>query len=157
MSITVRRATQTDAALIATLIADVQELHAAALPRQFKPVEKVSYAKDAAAILARPERLVFLAYVGEEPAGFIHAEAIRQPETSLLQAQQTLYIHAISVRPDYRRRGVGGALIEALRGAGQSLRIERLGLNVWAFNEPARAFFRRQGFTVCCEWLCDRE
>jgi len=157
VSITVRRATTKDAALIATLIADVQELHAAALPRQFKPVDKVSYAKDAAALLAKPEKLIFIAYVGEAPAGFIHAEAIRQPETSLLRAQQTIYIHAISVRPDYRRRGVGSALIEALRAAGQMLRIERMGLNVWMFNEPARQFFRRQGFTACCEWLCDRE
>lgn len=157
MSITVRRATRNDAALIATLIADVQVLHAAALPRQFKPVDKVSYAKDAAAILAEPERLVFIAYVGDDVAGFVHAEMIRQPETSLLYAQQTLYIHAISVRLIYRRRGVGSALMDAVRAAGQSLRIERVGLNVWAFNEAARQFFRRRGFTVCCEWLCDRE
>lgn len=157
MSITVRRATTRDAALIATLIADVQALHAAALPGRFKPVGKASYAKDAAAALANPERLVFIACVGDEPAGFIHAETIRQPETSLLHAQQTLYIHAISVRPAYRRRGVGSALMEALRAAGKSMRIEQVGLNVWTFNEAARAFFRRQGFTACCEWLCDRE
>jgi ribosomal protein S18 acetylase RimI-like enzyme len=157
VSITVRRATRKDAALIATLIADVQELHAAALPRQFKPVGKVSYGRDAASALAEPEKLIFIAYVADEPAGFIHAEIIRQPETSLLYAQQTLYIHAISVRQTYRRRGVGRALMEALRAAGQSLRIERLGLNVWTFNDAARQFFHRQGFTPCCEWLCNRE
>ena len=157
MSITVRRANRNDAALIATLIADVQALHAAAMPQRFKPVGKVSYAKDAAAVLAKPERLVFVAYVGEEPAGFVHAEMIRQQEPALLHAQQTLYIHAISVRPTYRRRGVGSALIEALRAAGKSLRIEQLGLNVWTFNEAARQFFRRHGFTVCCEWLSNRD
>jgi len=157
MSVTVRRATRKDAALIATLIADVQELHAAALPRYFKPAGKISYAKDAAAALANPERLVFIAHVGDDPVGFVHAEMVRQPETSLLYAQQTLYIHAISVRPSYRRRGVGSALMAALRAAGHSLRIERLGLNVWTFNDAARQFFRRQGFMLCCEWLCDRE
>ena len=157
MSITVRRTTTKDAALIATLIADVQALHAAALPRQFKPVGKVSYAEDAAAVLAMPERLIFIAYAAEEPAGFVHAEIIHQPETSLLYAQQTLYIHAISVRRSCRRRGVGSALVAALRAAGKSMRIERFGLNVWLFNEAARQFFRRQGFMTCCEWLCDRE
>lgn len=157
MSITVRRATTQDAALVATLLADVQALHAAALPRQFKPVDKVSYAKDAAAALAKPEKLIFIAYVADEPAGFIHAEAIRQPETALLCAQQTLYIHAINVRPSYRRRGIGTALVEALRAAGKSMRIERLGLNVWSFNEAARQFFRDQGFTVRCEWMCDQD
>jgi hypothetical protein len=31
------------------------------------------------------------------------------------------------------------------------MRIERLVLDVWTFNEAARAFFRRQGLTACCE------
>src|ERR1051326_7977246 len=178
VSITVRRATTKDAALIATLIADAQELHVAALPRYSKsgdqaasaeegdagevhqaaevrvcvrPVDKVGSAGDAAEVLAKPERLVFIACVGVEPAGFVHAEMIYQPETSLICEQHTLYIHAISVRPDYRRRGVGSALMAAVRGAGQSLRIEGLVLDVWIFNEAARQFFRRQGLTACCE------
>lgn len=151
MSITVRRATTKDAALIATLIADVQELHAAALPRYFKPVDKVCYAEDAAEVLAKPERLVFIACVGDEPAGFVHAEMIYQPETSLICEQHTLYIHVISVRPNYRRCGVGSALMAAVRGAGQSLRIEGLVLDVWIFNEAARQFFRRHGLVASCE------
>jgi ribosomal protein S18 acetylase RimI-like enzyme len=151
MSIAVRRATTKDAALIATLIADVQALHAAALPRFFKPADKISYAADAAEVLANPERLIFIAYVADEPAGFIHAQMIHQAETSLICAQHTLYIHTISVRPNYRRRGVGSALMAAVRAAGKSMRIERLVLDVWTFNEAARAFFRRQGLTACCE------
>jgi ribosomal protein S18 acetylase RimI-like enzyme len=153
MSITVRRATRKDAALIATLITDVQAIHAAALPDRFKSADKISYAKDAAAILAKPQSLVFVADIGDEAAGYIHAEMISRPETSLLYAEKVIYIHAITVRPSYRRRGVGTALMEAVRATGQALRIELFTLNVWMFNEAARQFFRCHGFDACSELL----
>lgn len=156
MSIAVRRATTNDAALIATLIADVQALHAAALPRQFKPVGQVSYAKEAAAFLAKPESLVFIAEIADDPAGFVHAEMMRRPETSLLYAERVIFIHTITVRPSYRRGGVGTALMEAVRATGQTLRIELFTLHVWMFNEAARQFFRRQGFDACSELMCSR-
>lgn len=156
MSITVRRATKKDAALIATLVADVQALHAAALPGRFKAAVNVSYAKDAAAFLAKPESLVFIADVADDPAGYIHAEMISRPETSFLYAERVIFIHTITVRPSYRRRGVGTALMEAVRATGQALRIDLFTLHVWMFNEAARQFFRRQGFDACSELLCSR-
>jgi len=149
--ITVRRATKKDAALIATLVADVQALHAAALPGRFKPASKVLYVKDAAAALKRPQSFLFIAYVANDAAGFVHAEILRAPGTSLMYAQELLYVQAISVLPNYRRRGVGTALMAAVRDAGHSLKIDRLELNVWTFNEAARQFFRRHGFTPYCE------
>jgi ribosomal protein S18 acetylase RimI-like enzyme len=156
MPIAVRRATTKDAALIATLVGDVQELHAAALPRLFKPVGKVSFAKDAAAFLAKPESLVFIADVADDPAGFVHAEMTRRPETSLLYPDRVIFIHTITVRPSYRRRGVGTALMQAVRATGHALRIELFTLHVWMFNEAARQFFRRQGFEASSELMCSR-
>jgi GNAT superfamily N-acetyltransferase len=151
MSITVRRATKKDAALIAKLVTDVQALHAAALPGYFKPTGEVSYAKHAAAFLKKRQSLIFIAYVAGDPAGYLHAETMHQPETAGVYAHDMIYIHAISVRPIYHRRGVGSALMAAVRTAGQGLRIGRLALTVWTFNEAARQFFRHQGLTVYCE------
>jgi GNAT superfamily N-acetyltransferase len=152
VSIAVRRATRKDAALIAMLLADVQALHAAGLPGYFKPVDKVSYVKHVAAFLKNRQSLVFLAYIDDNPAGYIHAETMHQPETVALYAQDMIYIRAISVRPTYRRQGVGSALMASVRAAGRSLRIERLGLNVWTFNDASRQFFRHQGLVACCEY-----
>ena len=156
MSVTVRRATTKDAALVATLIADVQELHAAALPERFKLADTISYAKDAATFLARPETLVFIADVAADPAGYVHAEMINRPETSLLHAEKVIFIHTITVRPSFRRRGVGTALMQAVRATGQTLRVDLFTLHVWMFNEAARQFFRRQGFDACSELLYSR-
>jgi ribosomal protein S18 acetylase RimI-like enzyme len=156
MSITVRRANVDDAALIASLNADVQAVHAEVLPWRFKPSDGRAHASEAAAFLAKPESLVFIAEVAGEPAGYVHAEIIRRPETSLVHPYEAIYIHAISVRPTYRRRGVGSALIEAVRAAGRAAGIELLTLDIWAFNDTARQFFSRQGFGAYQEKLWRR-
>lgn len=50
------------------------------------------------------------------------------------------------VAPDWRRRGVGAALMdEALRWA-REMRVEKLALTVYPDNEAARALYRRFGF-----------
>jgi ribosomal protein S18 acetylase RimI-like enzyme len=157
MSIVVRRATVDDATLIAVLNADVQAVHAAALPWRFKPLSPDSLPHtEAAGWLGNPEGLVFIAEVAAEPAGYIYAEINRRPETSLTYAFTTIYIHHVSVRAIHRRKGVGTALIVTLRAAGRDLGIDALALDVWTFNEDARAFFRRHGFTAYNERLWNR-
>ena len=147
-----------DAELIASLNADVQAIHAAALPSRFKPASAEAFDRaETVDLLTDPANLVFIADVDGEPAGYAYAEIIRRPETSLVYAYEMIYIHHISVRPAHRRRGVGTALIETLHAAGRDLNIGQLALDVWLFNGGARAFFRRHGFAVDHERLvrCD--
>lgn len=150
----VRRATVDDAELIASLNADVQAIHAAALPSRFKAASAEAFDRaETVDLLTDPANLVFIADVDGEPAGYVYAEIIRRPETSLVYAYEMIYIHHISVRPAHRRRGVGTALIETLRAARRELNIGDLALDVWLFNDGARAFFRRHGFAVDHERL----
>ncbi len=67
-----------------------------------------------------------------------------------------VYLHHISVRPACSRKGVGEALIGAWRAAASELGITLLALDVWTFNEDARRFFRRHGFTAYNERLWNR-
>jgi ribosomal protein S18 acetylase RimI-like enzyme len=148
MTVVVRRATVDDAALIASLNADVQAIHVAAMPAHFKPASAGAFSRsEIVDLLTDRQNLVFIADIEGEPVGYAYAQIIRRPETSLVYAHDMIYIHHISVRPARHRRGVGSALIAALRAAGQDLGIGRLALDVWVFNDAARAFFRRQGFT----------
>ena len=89
-TVNVRRATAADAATISALNADVQAVHAAALPWLFKtPSAETFPPATAAAMLARDDVLVYLAYLGDAP----------------------------SVLPSLRGRGIGGALFGAVRQA----------------------------------------
>jgi ribosomal protein S18 acetylase RimI-like enzyme len=156
---TVRRATLADAEAVATLNADVQALHAEALPWRFKPPGPATFPPEAAAaLIARPENIIFVADIQMVAAtvGYIYAEVMRRPETPFTYAYETVYIHHISVRPEFREQDLGEALLNAVRAAAAERKIELITLDVWSFNASARAFFRRNGFTIFNERLWNR-
>jgi ribosomal protein S18 acetylase RimI-like enzyme len=157
MPIAIRQATTADAEIISALNADVQALHWSALPWRFKPPGPATFPPVAAAgLLAQPNHLVFIAEIDSRPVGYAYAELTRRPESSSRYAVDMVYIHHISVQPAHRKRGVGRALMDAVRSAASERGIDLLTLDVWTFNEDARRFFRRQGFTAYNERLWNR-
>jgi ribosomal protein S18 acetylase RimI-like enzyme len=156
MPIAIRRATTADAEIMSSLNADVQAVHSSALPSLFKPPGQETFPPAAAGLLAQPNHLVFIAEVDSLPLGYAYAEVIHRPENSSHYAHDMVYLHHISVRPAHRKRGLGRALMDAVRSAATERGIALVALDVWAFNEEARAFFRRQGFTSYNERLWNR-
>jgi ribosomal protein S18 acetylase RimI-like enzyme len=157
MATVIRQATAADAEIVSSLNADVQALHASALPWRFKPPSPETFPpSDAAALLAQPSNLVFVAEVDSLPVGYAYAEVIQRPEAPFHHAHEMVHLHHISVRPAHRRQGVGHALLDAVCLAGSQRGIELLTLDVWTFNEEARAFFHRHGFTSYIERLWNR-
>src|SRR4051812_33810175 len=83
------------------------------LPGWFKPPSASSFPpEEAAEPIEDPDCLGFLAEVGSVPAGYAYAEVIRRPEERWRQAFEMVYPEHISVRPEFRRKGVGAALID---------------------------------------------
>ena len=157
MAIAVRRATAADAEPVSALNADVQALHAAAMPQRFKsPGANTFQQSAAAALIARSGNLVFIAEADGEAVGYAYAEVVRRSETAFHHAYDSVYLHHISVTLSHRRLGAGAALLEAVRSAGRELGIDLLTADVWSFNEDARAFFRRHGLAPYIERLWNR-
>jgi diamine N-acetyltransferase len=154
MTIAVRRATAADAELVSALNADVQAIHAAVMPWRFKPPNPDTFpAREVVALLEKPESLMFLAHADGKPAGYAYAEVVHRPETSLTFAFEMVHIHHVSVGSEFRRQGAGTALLDAVRASGLELGIELFLLDVWAFNDDARTFFQRNGFSRYTERL----
>jgi ribosomal protein S18 acetylase RimI-like enzyme len=153
MPVAVRRATAADAELLSSLNAEVQALHAAALPGWFKPPEPQPSPPAMAGLVANPGNLVLVAEIDAVPAGYVHASVTRHAETPWRYAYEMIYLHQIGVRIAHRRQGVGAALIAAVRAEAASRNVALLGLDVWSFNGEARAFFQRQGFAPYNERL----
>jgi ribosomal protein S18 acetylase RimI-like enzyme len=158
MNIAVRRASEADAEALSLLNADVQGLHASALPERFKPPGSDTFPAAAArALLANPDNLVYIAETDSEPAGYVYAEVLHLPESQLRHAWSEVHLHHISVRPAHRRKGVASALLDSVRAAADDIGIGLVTLQVWSFNEEAQAFFRRQGFTPYMARLWNRQ
>jgi len=154
---TIRRAALGDAEAVSSLNADVQALHAEALPFRFKPPGPATFPPaEAAGLLGKPETIMFVAEMDAVPVGYIYAERMQRPETPFTYAHELVYIHHISVRPKFREKDMGEALLDAVRAAAAELKIELITLDVWSFNASARSFFRRNGFRIYNERLWNR-
>jgi len=154
---TIRPATAADAEAVAMLNAHVQALHAENLPWRFKPPGPASFPPSAAAaLIAKPETIFFVAEVGGATVGYVYAEIVRRPETPFQYALETVYIHHVSVAPKMRAKDIGEALLDAVRAEAARLKIELITLDVWSFNANARSFFRRNGFRIYNERLWNK-
>ena len=142
----VRRASLDDATTSTSLNADVQALHADALPWRFKPPasETLSHS-EIARLMSISAVTFFIADLDDDPAGYLLAEVCRRPETARTYAYDFLHVHHISVRPSRRNQGVGRALMDAAVALAREQCIDRLALDVWQFNSRAQAFFARYG------------
>ncbi len=154
MAIIIRTAVEQDAATLGALNADVQALHAAALPWLFKPPGPDRFSPAAVRdLLSEPGNLFFIAETGGAAAGYAYAQIMKMQETPFIYAHDRIHLHHISVRPEHRRHGVGSALIAAMRAAAAETGVKLIALDVWTFNDEARAFFRRHGFAAYNERL----
>ena len=74
---------------------------------------------------------------------------LRAPsENPVMRPVRIAFIEDICVHRDFRRRGIGKALLEAAREVARSHGAETLMLQVWAFNEAALRFYEAAGMRV---------
>jgi ribosomal protein S18 acetylase RimI-like enzyme len=144
----VRNASIDDLETILTLNGFVQRQHAEALPRLFRlPVESQQSVDAFSAILTSPDSLVLLAE-DAGPVGYLYAQFQSRPASWVQLASQVLYIQHMVIAPKFRRRGVGTLLLSGATESAHSRGINRVELDVWAFNSEARRFYAKHGFEV---------
>jgi len=79
---------------------------------------------------------VFVADLGDEPAGFVAIE----------ESDSSLRIEQLCVHPAHEEEGIGGQLLDWAEGYAISLGAGRLEIVVEAGNDRAVDFYRRRGF-----------
>jgi GNAT superfamily N-acetyltransferase len=84
----------------------------------------------------------------EEIVGF----ALFFPNYSTFLTQPGLYIEDIFVLPEYRRRGIGKALLLYIIQLASEREAGRLEWSVLDWNSPAIAFYEKMGATILKEW-----
>lgn len=92
--------------------------------------------KSVASELSNPLSLWLVAMEGERLAGYVGSQSV-EGETDMMN---------VAVHPDFRRRGVGEALVRALVTALAEKGIHSLTLEVRVSNEGALGLYRRLGF-----------
>lgn len=152
----VREAAPSDAPRIAELAQEVQTLHAAALPATFKPANADTFPPDVIRErMATPDHRFWVAVDGDDVVGYVYATVQLDPESPWRYATTIVMLDQMCVTARCRRRGVGRALVNAVHALAADVGAREVRLNVWTFNEAARAFYRRCGFEPMHErlWL----
>ncbi len=147
MSVRIRAATQADVAELVRLNGEVQGLHHAARPDDFKPSGDRHVAAWLESALGDPDVATWIAEDEHgRPIGYALLMLHERPETPFCPVRRICELDQIAVAAAHRRRGVGRALIEHALAEARRRGYPAVELNVWAFNEVARAMFERLGF-----------
>jgi ribosomal protein S18 acetylase RimI-like enzyme len=152
----IRFAESADAPAISELNDVVQRIHTDAEPLIFKEPSGNSFPPaEIVGLLEDPNNIFLIAEEDERPIGYLMAEIMRRPASSLLHSFDRLYIHQLAVRESEQARGCGRALIERALTLAKERGLSAVVLDVWSFNERAKSFFEHRGFRVFNErmWI----
>jgi len=146
MHTTIRSAVPDDADLLATLSRFIHDLHSAARPDDFKPLVPAELAEWFRKGLLDGATKIWIAECDGRPVGYVAASVQDRGATPFGPERRWLELDGISIDPDYRRRGVGRALVLAAVEHARAEGISRIEAVNWWFNDEARTAFARLGF-----------
>lgn len=136
----------TDAAFLADLNKEVQELHHKMYPEIFRPFVKEEIEKAIRKMLGGREAKAFVAYEGDEPAGYAIIFISRFNQNAFQVARSAMQVDQFAVMEKFRKTGAGKKLMEFLVDLAKKEKLSRIDLNHWEKNEEAREFFGKEGF-----------
>jgi GNAT superfamily N-acetyltransferase len=146
MTLEIRPARVEDVAALLELHREVHELHLVNRPDQFKPTLDQEIAAKFRKQLEASDTKVWVAELDGKLVGHAVAVHYQRPEGPNCPARQWWDVDQIGVASDYRRSGIGRALLRTVVDAATAAGIQQIELNSWAFNREAHAAFESFGF-----------
>ena len=145
MAVTVRMAKMEDLGDVLRLLAQIAALHEQGRPDIFRKNAAKYDADEYRRIIENPDTPVFAAVEDGRFLGYAFCQLQVRENHPLLQDMRTLYVDDLCVDESARGRGVGTALMDAAVDWARAQRCHNIDLNVWEFNEGAKAFYERYG------------
>lgn len=144
----IRFARKEDYEAINALRAPVCALHSNGYPALFKPVFAKDHQERVLKMMEDPEQDVLVAEENGQLLGFAMAEYIKREETNSIYAVHGAHIVEIGVDETSQGKGIGTALIQAVKDAAKVRGCRSVQLDVWEFNKSALRFCEKLGFVT---------
>jgi len=140
---TINPATESDVPILLAMIRELAEFE-----RLAHELEVTTDALRAALFGERPMAAALLARVDGFPAGY----AVYYHTFSTFVGRPGIFLDDVYVRPEFRKRGIGRALLEAVAKIGMEIGGERFEWIALRWNENAFRFYRSLGAKVMDDW-----
>ena len=145
--IIIRQAAAEDYDALCAIIDEVDTLHRDRMPHIFqKPPGPVRDREYILGLLADENVGLFVAEIEGQVAGFVHALVRDTPPWPVLVPRRRAFIDSLAVGQEFRRRGIGRALMDQAHAWAAAKGAVDVELNVFEFNQPALAFYRTLGY-----------
>jgi ribosomal protein S18 acetylase RimI-like enzyme len=149
MALKVRPAVHDDYDRLLEIYRQVDELHRRQHPEIFQepdgPPRAFNYY---CSVLEDMYSKIFVAEQGTDLVGFIHVVIRDSAPIPIMRPRRYAVIDGIGVREDRQKRGVGTALMEKAHAWASAMGASAVQLSVFAFNQGAVAFYKKQGYQV---------
>ena len=143
----IRSAVESDFNELCRLMEQVDLLHREKLPHIFKEAEGPARSREyILGLIAAQNVGVFVAERGERLIGFINVIVRMSSDIPMLVPRCFALIENLAVDEDFRRQGIGRALLEYAHHWAMEQGAGRIELNVYEFNRGASAFYREIGY-----------
>ena len=144
----IRDAIESDLQVLANAMVRLQKLHVDAFPNVYKPFTAVAAVSHLTDLMSLPDFNVRVLIHSNQIVG--HAIlAVETTSASMFKhAQRYGHLTQIEVAPAYRRLGFGRLLLLDAEDIARQLGLDRIVLDVWAFNDTARDFFGKGGYNA---------
>lgn len=158
MRFSIREATLRDYEALCEVIEVVDSLHREALPHVYrKPDGPARDRGFISGIIADANHALFVAERDGRVIGLVHVLVRWTPDIPIVVPRRYAVIENIVVRENYRRFGVGRALVERAHQWALDKGITQVELTVWEFNQGAIAFYEKLGYETASrrmwKWL----
>lgn len=140
----IRHAQQTDITDILKLLEQVNLIHHQARPDILKQAPKYT-ADEITALIDDQQRPILVAVEDNHVLGYMVGIFQETAESKFLVGEKSLYIDDICVDKDAQGKHVGQSLYQATKELANDTGCRRITLNVWAFNDGAKAFYEKMG------------
>jgi len=140
---TINSATESDVPILLAMIRELAEFE-----RLAHEVEVTADSLRAALFGERPVAAALLARMDDFPAGY----AVYYHTFSTFVGRPGIFLDDIYVRPEFRKRGIGRAMLEAVAKIGMDIGGGRFEWIALRWNENAFSFYRSLGAKVMDEW-----
>jgi ribosomal protein S18 acetylase RimI-like enzyme len=148
VDVLIREVTENDFKEISALQYEIDSYHSQALPQIFKTMKGGRSREILAKDIADENTTLFVAEYSGKVIGLVHAFIGEAPDFPVLVKRRYVAVIEIIVKEEFRRAHVGLELMNKVEQWALDNGISTVELNVWDFNEPALAFYKKLGYTI---------